>query len=67
MNATRAGTTALALTIVTVLCLDGGLLAFCLFLGGVKDGMLYFLVGGGPPTLLYSGVLYGWLNRRLLD
>jgi hypothetical protein len=52
-------------TIVIVGLIDGGLLLLCIALADTTgQGLMYFFVGGGPPTLLYAGYLYSWFKKR---
>jgi hypothetical protein len=53
-------------TIMVVGVIDGGLLLVCIaFAETTGRGVMYFVAGGGPPTLLYAGSLYAWLKKRL--
>ena len=57
---------ALLATTLVVGLIDGGLLFFCIGLADTTgQGVLFFLVGGGPPTLFYAGCLYAWFKKRL--
>jgi hypothetical protein len=52
-------------TIVVVGAIDGGLLALCIALAETTgQGVMYFVVGGGPPTIIYAGFLYSWFKQR---
>lgn len=56
---------ALLVTALVVGLVDGGLLLLCIgFADTAGRGVMYFFVGGGPPTLLFSGHLYTWFKER---
>ena len=65
MKPRHVASTALALTLLTVLLVDGGLLWGCIALVGMGDGPIAFLASGGPITLICSGMLHAWFKRRL--
>ncbi len=52
-------------TLITCLVVDGSLLIFCVWIAdGVGKGLYYFLLGGGPPTIIVSQPLYAWFAAR---
>jgi hypothetical protein len=54
-------------TIVVVGLVDGGLLLLCIGIAETPGrGVMYFFVGGGPPTILYAGYLYSWFKKHLV-
>ncbi len=56
---------ALLATTVVVCLIDGGLILLCIGLADTAaDGVMAFFVGGGPPTLIFSGHLYTWFKER---
>lgn len=56
---------ALIATLLTCLVVDGGLLMFCIWIAdGFGMGLFYFLLGGGPPTILVAQPLYAWFAAR---
>jgi hypothetical protein len=56
---------ALIATVSVCVIVDGGLLLFSVWLAeGIGKGILFFLVGGAPPTFVVSPSLYAWFKER---
>lgn len=56
---------ALIATVSICVIVDGGLLLFSVWLAeSIEKGILFFIVGGAPPTIVVSPSLYAWFKGR---